>query len=92
MYKLSTLVAFIAITSAQAFAANPVQMFIDAGSGKQVTPVEALSSGKPTYKCNLTEMKVSKSGTSISLRNVKKKLSASDIEKQKAELDSRLDK
>lgn len=61
-------------------------------SGRQVdavTAIKASMSGQLTYKCNPQEFKVSKSGSSISIRNRKKKLTAEEIQVQIEELKKR---
>lgn len=68
MFLLITLFASISN------AAEYKQFFLTA-SGKQIDNTEAIMSaaqGGEVYKCQSVEFKVSKSGTSIGLKNVKK--------------------
>ena len=61
------------------------------GSGISAeSAILSAASGEVVYKCQQVEMKLSKSGTSVSLRNVKKKITAEqaadkikEIEKQR---------
>lgn len=62
-------------SSTLALAETPYELFYVSKSGSKVEVVDAIVSaakGESIYKCQSVEFKVSKSGTSISLKNVKK--------------------
>ena len=70
---MRTLIMALAFTAASAQAAEFKQIFTINGS--QATAQEAIiaaANGKEVMKCQTVEFKVSKSGTSIGLKNVKK--------------------
>lgn len=59
-------------------------------SGRALTASEGIlkaSTGETIYKCQTVEAKVSKSGTSVSLRNIKKPKANADIDQQIKELE-----
>jgi hypothetical protein len=51
----------------------------------------ASANGETVYKCQPVEMKVSKSGTSISMRNIKKKLTSEEAAQKIKEIESQRD-
>lgn len=56
-------------------AAEYKQIYLDSSSGRQMEAHEAILAavkGQTVYKCQTVEAKISKSGTSIGVRNVKK--------------------
>ena len=73
---MKNLILLVALAFAStSFAQTEYKMFYLNDSGTQLDATEALlqsSKGSNVYKCQSVEMKVSKSGTSISLKNVKK--------------------
>lgn len=74
--------------TASAGAAKYDQVFLSA-SKSELTPEQATLdslAGKTVYKCITQETKAGKSGTSISMRNVKKPKADEDIERAIEEL------
>lgn len=66
-------ILFALILSGSVQAATNVSYLLN---GKEITPEQALLAsvkGEQVFKCQLVEAKVSKTGTSIGLRNVKRK-------------------
>lgn len=73
--KLLTLCILSALFSVAASAATEYKMFYTLSNGKVISNEEALvdaMKGTPVYKCQSVEAKVNKSGSSISVRNVKR--------------------
>lgn len=63
-------------------------------NGKQVTPEQgilAAASGETIYKCQTVEAKVSKSGTSVSLRAIKKPKTQEQVDEQIKELQKQVE-
>lgn len=61
-------------------------------AGRQVGAVDAIRAsmgGELTYKCQPQEFSISKSGSSISIKNKKKKLTKEEIETQVRDLQKR---
>lgn len=64
-----------ALIGPQSAIAGEYKLFYLTDSGKQVEADEAIKAslqGSNIYKCQSVEMSVSKSGTSVSLKNIKK--------------------
>ncbi len=74
----SILVLTIALTG---FSASAADVIFTKQVGAPITAEQAIlasAEGTPVYGCELREMKLSKSGTSVSMRKKKKKLTADD--------------
>lgn len=78
LVKVSTITVLSLLAAVAAAAAdNPAYKQFYLVSGKQVsaeTAILASLKGNEAYRCVSVESKLSKSGTSIGIRNVKKKL------------------
>lgn len=55
------------------------------------TAVLSAAGGETVYKCQPVEMKISKSGTSVSLRNIKKKITKEEAEQKIKEIEKQRD-
>jgi fructoselysine-6-P-deglycase FrlB-like protein len=69
------ILGFVVAAGTSSFAAGQYKLFYANSSGKQMNAQEALlaaAKGETVFKCQTTELGVSKSGTSISLKATKK--------------------
>ena len=72
---LAIIICLIIATAQYVFAETKYDLHYQDKTGKKINALQALiisGKGEIVYKCQTVESKASKSGTSISLRNVKK--------------------
>ena len=85
---MRTMILTLMVAGVSAYASKYDLIYITQ-SGKRLSAeagILAAASGEVVYKCQTVEAKVSKSGTSVSLRNIKKPKSKEEIEQQIEEL------
>lgn len=83
------ILATVLISSTHAMADKYKLIYLDA-KGRQVSAEEGIlkaAGGEEVLKCQTVEAKVSKSGTSISLKNIKKPKTKEAIDEQIKELE-----
>lgn len=88
---MGAMIAMFAVSKAHA-ADRPLSIVIDAESGKVISALEAIRSGKDAYNCKLAHATVNKSGTGVTLKNDKKKITEEELKKQIEELKKRVEK
>ena len=77
---MKTVLGLIILATLSANAASPYEMYYTDGNAKMTAEKALVESikGTPIYKCQSVDFKVSKTGGSISLKNVKKPKSTTE--------------